>query len=49
MKFEFTERQVKELVQAMQCHTCNLDEDLRNQRDPNNLDIIYPDRRLKKN
>ena len=35
MKFEFTERQVKELIQAMQCHTCNLDEDVRNQKDPN--------------
>ena len=37
MKFEFTERQVKELVQAMQCHTCNLDEEVRNQRDPNSI------------
>jgi len=34
MKFEFTERQVTELIQAMQCHTCNLDEEVRNQSDP---------------
>ena len=36
MKFEFTERQVKELVQAMQSHTCNLDEEVRN----HNFDLV---------
>ena len=59
MKFEFTERQVKELIQAMQCHTCCLDEDVRNQKDPNspsylctgkeNIKIMANDLKVSKN
>ncbi len=34
MDFNFTERQVRELVAAMQYHACNLDEEVRQQSNP---------------
>lgn len=34
MNFNFTERQVKELVAAMQHHACSLDEEVRQQSNP---------------
>ena len=59
MKFEFIERQVSELIKAMHCHTCNLDEEVRNQRDPNspyyqctgkeNIKIMANDLKVSKN